>query len=262
MSEKMNGPVSQPESPLAPPEAAGAAHSFGLSEFLADRDVPCPGCGYNLRGVATDKCPECGAVLELEIKRRRPLAGWGALLLLVFGWLFLAGGLNTARSVRDLVQTQQQTLVAQKRIAAVRAQLAAQISRLQEDASAGDSPLNRLEDGFPRSEMMKQMRKQMQQDVQAMMQRSAQAQLASRPAASTAVPSLAQVWSSSGWKTKIGSAGFAGLALCGALGLLALLLSRVRNWPESRVRVLAGAGLFMFGLYAAWHVTLFVSEFR
>lgn len=31
-----------------------------LKVYLADRDVPCPGCSYNLRGCVAGKCPECG----------------------------------------------------------------------------------------------------------------------------------------------------------------------------------------------------------
>jgi hypothetical protein len=38
-----------------------------LAQFLADRDQPCVGCGYNLRGLATDRCPECGAGVRLGI---------------------------------------------------------------------------------------------------------------------------------------------------------------------------------------------------
>jgi hypothetical protein len=32
----------------------------GLRDNLADRDSPCPGCGYSLRGLTGDTCPECG----------------------------------------------------------------------------------------------------------------------------------------------------------------------------------------------------------
>lgn len=38
----------------------------GLCEFLADRDAPCPRCGYNLRGLTGEACPECGMVLSVE----------------------------------------------------------------------------------------------------------------------------------------------------------------------------------------------------
>lgn len=34
-----------------------------LKAYLADRDIPCHACGYNLRGVTTVLCPECGAVI-------------------------------------------------------------------------------------------------------------------------------------------------------------------------------------------------------
>ena len=35
-----------------------------LTAFLADRDVPCPGCGYNLRGLVGARCTECGIPLD------------------------------------------------------------------------------------------------------------------------------------------------------------------------------------------------------
>ena len=38
-----------------------------LTQFLADRDVTCPRCGYNLRGGASSACPECGDGLQLQV---------------------------------------------------------------------------------------------------------------------------------------------------------------------------------------------------
>jgi hypothetical protein len=38
-----------------------------VTEFLRDRDVACPTCLYNLRGVEGDRCPECGSPLRLEV---------------------------------------------------------------------------------------------------------------------------------------------------------------------------------------------------
>ena len=38
-----------------------------LTRFLADRDVACPRCGYNLRNLTGDRCPECGDALRLQV---------------------------------------------------------------------------------------------------------------------------------------------------------------------------------------------------
>ena len=38
-----------------------------LERFVSGRDVPCPGCGYSLRDLRTDRCPECGDGLELRV---------------------------------------------------------------------------------------------------------------------------------------------------------------------------------------------------
>ena len=67
-----------------------------LEQYLTDRDVVCPGCSYNLRGLKSDRCPECGDQLELSLQlvepRQAPLiaglvglsagAGLGGLLLI------------------------------------------------------------------------------------------------------------------------------------------------------------------------------------
>lgn len=37
-----------------------------LRLYLAERDAPCPGCGYNLRSLVTERCPECGRGVTLE----------------------------------------------------------------------------------------------------------------------------------------------------------------------------------------------------
>jgi hypothetical protein len=38
-----------------------------LRNYLAERDEPCPGCGYNLRGLTGGRCPECNQDLCLRV---------------------------------------------------------------------------------------------------------------------------------------------------------------------------------------------------
>jgi hypothetical protein len=61
-----------------------------LAEYLADRDLACPNCAYNLRGLTTDRCPECGEPLRLELRgtERR----MGAYLVLLSGCCVGLGG--------------------------------------------------------------------------------------------------------------------------------------------------------------------------
>jgi hypothetical protein len=63
----------QPDNASAVAAAVDVAPSAGLGE-----DVPCIGCGYNLRGLTgTGRCPECGTALYPSVvrhrNRRRPL---------------------------------------------------------------------------------------------------------------------------------------------------------------------------------------------
>jgi hypothetical protein len=44
-----------------------------LQTYLAERDVACPGCGYNLRGLASEACPECRQALRLSVSLERPV---------------------------------------------------------------------------------------------------------------------------------------------------------------------------------------------
>jgi DNA-directed RNA polymerase subunit RPC12/RpoP len=55
-----------------------------LEAFLASRDIVCPRCSYNLRGSASDRCPECGArlALSLSIASDDPRTVWDGLALI------------------------------------------------------------------------------------------------------------------------------------------------------------------------------------
>lgn len=43
-----------------------------LQSFLAERDAPCPNCGYNLRSLTSDRCPECAEGLRLQVGLQEP----------------------------------------------------------------------------------------------------------------------------------------------------------------------------------------------
>lgn len=82
-----------PDNPGKPPITD--PQTLMLREYLAQRDAPCPDCGYNLRGLETLQCPECGETLELNLQASSPLAGRRNLILLVFLWLLTVSSLQS-----------------------------------------------------------------------------------------------------------------------------------------------------------------------
>lgn len=52
-----------------------------LIDYVADRDVSCPACRYNLRGLAKPRCPECGHALRLTVGTEANINGTWILLL-------------------------------------------------------------------------------------------------------------------------------------------------------------------------------------
>jgi hypothetical protein len=68
-----------------------------LAAYLKKRDAPCPGCGRNLRGVASDRCPSCDETLTvLKVIYRAPRASWA-------GFAFGAAGLLAGMAVMGAV---------------------------------------------------------------------------------------------------------------------------------------------------------------
>ena len=76
-----------------------------LIAYLRDRDAACPLCGYNLRGLTSSRCPECGRRVRLTIGMVQPYlmawvtsvvpscanAGSGLIIATVFALAFLRG---------------------------------------------------------------------------------------------------------------------------------------------------------------------------
>ena len=52
-----------------------AQRSERIRSFLADHDASCPRCEYNLRGLVTPACPECGDELDVGIRLADPKMG-------------------------------------------------------------------------------------------------------------------------------------------------------------------------------------------
>jgi hypothetical protein len=73
-----------------------------LLDFLRDRDVPCPLCGYNLRDLSACTCPECRETLALTVGLRKLRFGW--LLVTVIPGFFsgIAAALVTVPMVVSL----------------------------------------------------------------------------------------------------------------------------------------------------------------
>lgn len=46
-----------------------------LATYVRGRDVPCPVCRYNLRNTSSQRCPECGTQLELNVGTPTPRIG-------------------------------------------------------------------------------------------------------------------------------------------------------------------------------------------
>lgn len=76
------GMAAEPQASAPPP--ADRDHQV-LRDLLADRDIACERCGYNLRGVTAGECPECGAALRLP-DSLTSLRGYGPGSILV--WVF------------------------------------------------------------------------------------------------------------------------------------------------------------------------------
>ena len=58
---------SLPRANSGQPIATAPADAEELLRFLQTRDIPCPRCGYNLRALASNRCPECGGELRLTV---------------------------------------------------------------------------------------------------------------------------------------------------------------------------------------------------
>lgn len=73
-----------------------------LRAYLAERDIACPGCRYNLRGLPGDACPECRQELRLTVGLAEPRIG---ALLACWPPLFAGAGAAAALLIFVLIMT-------------------------------------------------------------------------------------------------------------------------------------------------------------
>lgn len=77
----MSAPTQPVDVSDAPADERDAAPDVRLlTEYLATRNAKCPLCGYNLRGLTSPRCPECGRRLRLSIGLTEPYLGAWVLL--------------------------------------------------------------------------------------------------------------------------------------------------------------------------------------
>lgn len=58
------------------PDDLPSRDAEALRSFLAERDAACPSCGYNLWGLQSDQCPECGREMKLELSLAQDDVRW------------------------------------------------------------------------------------------------------------------------------------------------------------------------------------------
>ncbi len=65
-----------------------------LAEYLQDRDTPCPLCGYNLRNLTENVCPECRHEFRLTVGVTKPMFLWFLLAMTPCTFAGIAAGLT------------------------------------------------------------------------------------------------------------------------------------------------------------------------
>jgi hypothetical protein len=79
----------------------GQIESEIVKAFLAEQDVGCPVCGYNLRDCPSPSCPECGAAIRLRLCCPDLRLGPWLFALLCFA---LPGGFAVVATMLGLVE--------------------------------------------------------------------------------------------------------------------------------------------------------------
>jgi hypothetical protein len=252
-----------------------------LRAFLATRGVPCPACGYDLHGVESGACPECGETLGLSLRPPDGLGRRRGLLVLLFTWLLLAGAMNEYRAVHAIHRTatgwgQQIAMInvsswspappaslsegeavedddAATTLAAVESALAdAETSLGNETGPAGAEP----PDSGTLARIVADLEGEAVDAAVVTMRSRLDAGSAFAPSAIPSGPRWGAVrwtqWAAAGW--------WLVLALVAAAALVLLAIHRRRSLGAAAVRALTSAAWLAFGGYFAYHLVGFARE--
>lgn len=207
----------------APPSAVPAAEL--LRACLAQRDVPCPTCKYNLRGCVSAACPECGTTIVLSIDAQRQRWVPPLLAFLAFGWVLTAGLLNTARNAHTAYQyAQVRTFFGTSAL-------------IQGQVRISTGPGGTITFGGPSSSG------------------------ALSQGGSTQPGLLGLAWGNVPWDAWWPLAWSLTLVVGGTVGVIALLRHRRHPFAESGWRLLRAHALVLFSVYAGFHLYNFGQEF-
>lgn len=200
--------------------------------YLADRDEPCQRCRYNLRGTDGAACPECGESLRLSLAQRSAGSGYRLFLLLAFGWVLLAGGMNAFREGRWIYRTASQ--------AAQTTRFSGQFITVMPGIDLGGNMTLQAQNGVT---------------IQTLVMRNGQLVPVGGPGGPGSMN-----WSAVPLNSWFGFGWWAALGLAALVGLVILISRRrqlVEHGPPQRLTAFAS---LLFLCYAGWHLVMFGRE--
>jgi hypothetical protein len=80
-------------------DSGDSAAAGMLLEFVRDRDIECPRCGYNLRNLTRPACPECDEPLLLKVGVQKVRVFWLLATLAPGFFSGIAGGLMVVATI-------------------------------------------------------------------------------------------------------------------------------------------------------------------
>jgi len=201
--------------------------------YLAERDAPCPGCGYNLRGIEHAACPECGRGIELTLSRPGRSRGYLLFVLLALGWVLTAGTMNAVRGWER-----------------VRMEAAPQVSRFITFNSYNFTTRS----GGQTQTLSNSSRSTITINGQGGVTVTTTPNAVIPPAPGPVWANVsADTWISFGW--------WAGLGVMSLITLAVVLILRRRFGGDRPPWRLVGAAGMLFALYAGYHALVFSREF-